>query len=158
MLADDKWRRCRNDAGDDGDPGDASAVPAGVGDDAGGPDGREAWQHRGASRHHRAGAQADAAPGQGSLGRRRRRVPAGPVRERRGGGVQGGAHVRAVRARAQDVHRAEPGNGGAEGGVGQAADKVRLLAVAEVPSLAGVQADHWTRVRLATHGDKAAMS
>lgn len=129
-------------AADDGDPRDAPSVPSGVADDAPSPDGHQAREPGRPTRSHRPGGQIGAAPRQGSLGPGRGRVPAGPVRQRRGRSVQAVSHVRAIRARAQDLHRAEPGNDGAEGGARAPAEQVRLLAVAEVPARAGVQTDH----------------
>jgi len=56
--------------------------------------------------------------------------------------VQAGTHVLAIRARAPDLHWAEPGDDGAEAGAGVDAEQVRLRAVAEVLARARVPSHH----------------
>ena len=69
--------------------------------------------------------------------------------------MQAGPHVLAIWARAPDLHWAEPGDDGAEGGAGAAAEQVCLRAVAEVPACARVPSHHRAWLRHASGGHKA---
>jgi hypothetical protein len=78
---------------DDGDPRNSSPVPSGVADDARSPIGHQDWRAGRSSRDHHPGGQIDAAPRRGRLGPRRRRVPSGQDRQRRGRSVQAGTRL-----------------------------------------------------------------
>ncbi|XP_044373925.1 cytochrome P450 714C3 isoform X1 [Triticum aestivum] len=125
-----------------GGPGDSPAVPSGVIDYARSAEGLQARWARHPTGDSHTDSHRDAAPRQGCLGPGRRRVPPGSVCERRSRGVRAVTHVPAVRARAQSLCRAEPGDDGAEGGARAPADQVGLLTVARVPARAVVPAHH----------------
>ncbi|KAF0907551.1 hypothetical protein E2562_018363 [Oryza meyeriana var. granulata] len=137
-------------AADDGDPGDAAAVPRGRGGVAAGAAGAQPRRRaRSQGRQHlRPGL--DAAPRHGALGRRRDGVRPGAVRRR----PAAAARVPAVRRRRSHLPRTKLRHGRAQGAALARALQVRGGAVAGVQALAGAEAHRGARARRAPNAQE----